>query len=357
MITKKLMVHTIENSYPIYIGKSLINKNTIFNKHLTGNKFMLVTSDNIPCNYAQSVAAACQPSHVDTLVLPDGEAHKTFDSWKRIIDSLLKNKHHRDTTLIAVGGGVIGDVVGFAAACYQRGVHFIQVPTSLLAQVDASIGGKTAINHPIGKNMIGAFHQPQAVIIDIDTLQTLPTREFSTGMAEIIKAALLTDADFFSMLEKNAADIISGDHNLLVEVIYHACRIKRDIVVQDEKELSGQRALLNLGHTFGHALENISGYGKWLHGEAVAIGVVLAAKLSQLKYGFSETQRIIDLLKHYNLPYALPRDINLNHFISAMQYDKKVFNNQLRFILLQRVGHAVICDNVSPSELEAVCKS
>lgn len=271
---------------------------------------------------------------------------KISDIGKKILNKLITNNHHRDTTLIALGGGIVGDLTGFVAACYQRGVDFIQLPTTLLAQVDSSIGGKTAVNHPYGKNLIGAFYQPKAVITDLNTLNTLPPREFNAGIAEIIKVALICDKEFFIDLEENIACLLQRDLNYLQATVKRACEIKRDIINADEKEKTGQRVLLNLGHTFGHAIEQLLGYGYWLHGEAVAVGLVLAAELSCYLGLISsyEVNRIRELLKKIPLPTQLPKEIAQDSLLIAMYRDKKVTNERPRLVLLERIGRAIISD-------------
>jgi 3-dehydroquinate synthase len=263
-------------SYPIYIGDSLLDNDELFSAHIRSKRVCIVSNTIVAPLYIEKVKAKLSNFDLDEIILPDGEAEKSLSNFEHIMSHLLANEHGRDTTLIALGGGVIGDITGFAAACYQRGIDFIQVPTTVLSQVDSSVGGKTAVNHPLGKNMIGAFYQPKAVIIDIDTLITLPIREFNAGMAEVIKYGILGDYDFFNWLENNIELIKSGDKNTLAIMIEKCCQCKADIVANDETE-AGVRALLNLGHTFGHAIEAEQGYGNWLHGEAVATGMVLAS--------------------------------------------------------------------------------
>lgn len=353
MKTYKIIVELKDKVYPIYIGKNLLVNTELLKQHITGKQAMIVTNDTIAKIYLPMLQSTLHDFQCDTIILPDGEQHKTLQSFHRIIDALAEHHHHRDTTLIALGGGVIGDVAGFAAACYQRGIAFIQVPTSLLAQVDASIGGKTAINHPMGKNLIGAFHQPQAVFIDIDCLKTLPKKEFNSGIAEIIKVALIKDANFFTTLEKTMSPLLQLDTEALISTIQHACKIKRDIVIADEKEKTGTRALLNLGHTFAHAIEHELGYGKWLHGEAVAVGIMLAAKLSHQKGWISaaDVKRIEKLLQSIPLPVKLPTIIKHENLWSAMQMDKKAVGEQLRFVLLKAIGHATLTTALTKEEV------
>jgi 3-dehydroquinate synthase len=279
----------------------------------------------------------------DCLILDDGEQHKTIATVEKIIDTLLRQRHDRQTTLIALGGGVVGDITGFAASIYQRGVHYIQIPTTLLAQVDSSVGGKTGVNHPLGKNMIGAFCQPQCVIADTTTLDTLPARELSAGLAEVIKYGLIHDSDFFDWLEQNIDLLLARDYQALCQAIRVSCTIKAEIVALDERE-SGIRAILNLGHTFGHAIEATMGYGKWLHGEAVAVGMVMAADLS-LRHGWiDETvkQRAIELLEKSSLPIKSPPHMSADDYMKAMAIDKKTLDGTINLILLKSLGKAVI---------------
>jgi 3-dehydroquinate synthase len=288
------------------------------------------------------------------VILPDGEQHKTLAVLSRIYDKLLEDKHNRTTTLIALGGGVVGDMTGYAAASYQRGVNFIQIPTTLLSQVDSSVGGKTGVNHPLGKNMIGAFHQPQCVIADINTLATLPPRELSAGLAEVIKYGLIGDKGFYGWLEANMAGLIACDQLLLSEAIFRSCANKAKVVASDEKE-SGIRAILNLGHTFGHAIETAQGYGNWLHGEAVATGMLLAADLSA-RMGWvdaSEVTRLKLLLQLAQLP-VIPPPMSCEQFLTLMAVDKKVLDGRLRLVLLKQIGEAVITSEVAEAEVRAM---
>ena len=347
-----LLIKTKSKSYPIYIGSDLLENAGLWREHIHGTQVLLVSNEVVAPLYAEKIRRALAFVQCDTFLLPDGEAHKDFEHWYAILDALVENKHHRDTTLVALGGGVVGDMTGFAAACYQRGVDFIQAPTSLLAQVDASIGGKTAINHPDGKNLIGAFHQPNAVLIDIETLATLPDREYRSGLAEIIKAALISDVNFFDWIEQNISGLLERQHEVIMHAVTVSCQIKSYIVSQDEKE-KGVRALLNLGHTFAHGIESILGYGTWLHGEAVACGLVLAAQLSCRRGSLSENEvsRLINLLQKASLPTVLPNEVKYDRLMQMMKMDKKVSNNQLSFILLEGIGKAIICQTVSEKEL------
>lgn len=339
-------------AYPVYIGENLLHDHILLNEFIHGEQILIVTNTTVAKLYLEEFKNIFHRSQVESLVLPDGESYKNLDTLKIIFDALAKHNHHRDTTLIALGGGVIGDMTGFAAACYHRGVAFIQIPTTLLAQVDSSIGGKTAVNHPCGKNLIGAFYQPKAVIADISVLSTLPDREFRAGLAEIIKAALICDAHFFSWLEKHMSDVLSRKADALTTAITKAIEIKRNIVARDERE-NGERALLNLGHTFGHAIEHCLGYGTLLHGEAVAIGVSMAAALSKTLDWITDTEqaRIDALLTQTGLPNHLPPEIKCDKLLAAMQGDKKIANKKLRLVLLKSIGDAVITDSIPDNML------
>ncbi len=338
-------------SYPIYIGQRLLTRPEILLRHITGKQVMIVTQANIPSTYLTVLQSILNQYQCDVFLLPDGEQHKNITYWQKIMDALLHHQHDRTTTLIALGGGVVGDITGFAAACYQRGVNYIQIPTTLIAQVDAAIGGKTAVNHAQGKNMIGAFYQPQCVISDIGTLTTLPSREYVAGLAEIIKYGLICDADFFAWLETHAADLLAKDPDTLLQAIYHSAQIKAAIVSQDEKE-NGQRALLNLGHTFGHAIEAACNYQGILHGEAVAIGILMAAELSA-EFGWlarTDVARISNLLNVMSLGKQtyLPTPPQLMQW---MQQDKKTCEGKIHFILLKAIGHAEKTSNVTTEQI------
>ena len=340
-----LSTHWVElpdHRYPIQIGSDLLTNPASFAPYLSSNRVLVITNTTVAPLYLSQLQQALASYQVDELILPDGEQYKNLATLNQIYDALLQRQHDRQTTLIALGGGVIGDMTGFAAASYQRGVHFIQVPTTLLAQVDSSVGGKTGINHALGKNMIGAFHQPQAVIADTSTLNTLPARELSAGLAEVIKYGLINDPDFFAWLEDHISALRQRDPATLAYAIERCCADKAAIVAADEKETS-TRALLNLGHTFGHAIETGLGYGTWLHGEAVAAGIVMAADLSH-RLGWlsdSDQTRISTLLTAAGLPTA-PPDLNPAAFRQHMAVDKKVQNGRLRLILLRGIGQAVI---------------
>lgn len=338
-----LYVELGERRYPIFIGSDLDPK-ALLEPYIRGRQVMIVSNETVAPLYLARYVAAIEAlgKTVATCILSDGEKYKNIEHLNLIFDALLASGFNRDCTVLALGGGVIGDMAGFASACFQRGVYFIQVPTTLLSQVDSSVGGKTGINHPLGKNMIGAFQQPQAVLADMSQLKTLPPRELSAGLAEVIKYALLGDADFLTWLEQNMDDLVQGDEAALAEAVYRSCAHKARIVANDEKE-QGERALLNLGHTFGHAIESYLGYGEWLHGEAVATGMVMAADLSQRMGWISaeDLARTKNIIQRANLPIVCPQ-IPLDDFLAYMAHDKKVLNGQLRLVLMQAVGQAII---------------
>jgi 3-dehydroquinate synthase len=350
-----LNVELGSRSYPIYIDSGLINSTDLLSNYIHSKRVCIVTNDIVAPLYLEAFKNKLDDFIVDEIILPDGEAEKSLANFNVIMSHLLTHEHGRDTTLVALGGGVIGDITGFAAACYQRGVDFIQVPTTLLSQVDSSVGGKTAINHPLGKNMVGAFYQPKAVFIDIDSLKTLPVREFNAGMAEVIKYGILGDNNFFLWLENNLSAIKSGDKDILAAMIEKCCQCKADIVAQDEKE-SGIRALLNLGHTFGHAIEAEQGYGNWLHGEAVATGMVLAAKLAVAMnlLKVSELRRIEAIILAFDLPIIAPENMGLAEFVRHMRRDKKNIAGKLRFIIPTEIGKSEMRDDVTQETLQAI---
>lgn len=351
-----LQVSLNQHSYPIYIGEGLLADANLWQRHLAGNQVMIVTNDQVAKFYLPTVQQALTNKQCDVHILPDGEQYKTISAWQEILTDLLTHQHHRTTTLIALGGGVVGDITGFAAACYQRGVRFLQMPTSLLAQVDASVGGKTAVNHPLAKNMIGAFHQPAAVIIDLTTLDTLPEREYKAGLAEVIKHGLIADADFYTWLQGRVTNLLARERETLLVAIERSCAIKARIVAEDEQEHTGMRALLNLGHTFGHAIEQCLGYGQWLHGEAVAVGLLLAARYSEL-LGWLSADDVAELrswLTAIGLPVALPKGLNYNQLYDAMLLDKKVQHGHLRLVLLKTIGAAQLVSNVDSNYLRQV---
>ncbi|MFQ3234735.1 MAG: 3-dehydroquinate synthase, partial [Paraglaciecola sp.] len=316
--------------------------------YITSNQAVLITNDVVDPLYSKLIIDNLPAIDVQKIVIPDGEQHKNLHSFERVITELLKMSAARDTTLIALGGGVVGDLTGFVAASFQRGMPFIQIPTTLLSQVDSSVGGKTAVNHPLGKNMVGAFYQPKAVFIDPSTLQTLPTREFCAGMAEVIKYGIIYDADFFTWLEDNHDLLKRQDMPSLQYAIRRCCEIKAEIVAIDERE-SGLRAILNLGHTFGHAIEADQGYGNWLHGEAVSAGMVLAACAAVKKTWLThqESARIKALLGAFSLPVCPPSNMNYNAFMQHMVHDKKVQAGKLNFVIPQGIGKAVVTHDLS----------
>ena len=342
-----------DRSYPIYISCGAISSANLLRKHIHGNQVMVVTNEVVAPLYLQNVLDKLEGLQCDTVILPDGEQHKTLQAVEKIYDVLMDKRHNRTTTLIALGGGVVGDVTGFAAASFQRGVNFIQIPTTVLSQVDSSVGGKTGVNHVLGKNMIGAFHQPQCVLIDTKSLATLPAREVAAGLAEVIKYGLIDDLAFFHWLETNIESLVALDEEPLTYAIKHACECKARVVAQDEKE-SGVRALLNLGHTFGHAIEAKCGYGEYVHGEAVAIGMNMAADLSY-RMGWltlEEAQSVGRLLLRVGLPIYPPGSMSVDDFLEAMVLDKKVVNKRLRLILIKRLGQSVIVDQLEPTLLQ-----
>jgi len=344
-----------ERSYVIHIGSGLLAQLTALLGPVLTTKIVIISNDTIAPLFIEKVVQALPTFDVTQIIIPDGEVHKTVDQFNAIMTALLTKQVARDTTILALGGGVVGDMAGFVAATYQRGIPFIQVPTTLLAQVDSSVGGKTAVNHPLGKNMIGAFYQPNAVLIDTDTLASLPEKEFSAGMAEVIKYGIIYDLPFFVWLEENKCQIANRDQQALAFVIKRCCEIKAEIVSLDETE-KGIRAILNLGHTFGHAIEAEMGFGEWLHGEAVAAGIILACEVAKREFNFSvsECRRIVDLLSYFKLPVAGPGDMVFDDYIKHMQHDKKVANNKIRFVIPTQIGHADITDTVKQSTLEAV---
>ena len=352
---KQLNLDLGEKSYPIYIGQDLLSRSEYLSEHIRGKQVMIVTNTTVAPLYLDKVKALLTDYHVCEVILPDGEAYKTLDTVNQIFTQLLEQRFDRSCTLIALGGGVVGDMTGFAAASYQRGVDFIQIPTTLLSQVDSSVGGKTGVNHVLGKNMIGAFYQPKCVVIDVDTLDTLEDREYSAGMAEVIKYGLLGNIQFLAALERDVNGLMARDKSLMIEAIYQSCQDKADIVAQDELE-AGKRALLNLGHTFGHAIENTLGYGVYLHGEAVSVGMLMAAKLSQLA-GYLSTEQVAqvrDLLEKSNLPISIAGKIDASDFMAAMSVDKKVIDGNIRLILLKDLGQAFICDDYQSQLLNQV---
>ncbi len=343
---KTLQLELGERSYPIHIGAGLISQPDLYRPHIRGRQVMLVSNETVAPLYLQSVREALSDYQLEQVILPDGEEYKTLEVLKRIFDALLEKRFNRNCCLVALGGGVIGDMTGFAAASYQRGVDFIQIPTTLLAQVDSSVGGKTGVNHALGKNMIGAFHQPRCVLADISTLDTLDERQLSAGTAEVIKYGLIENAEFFTWLENTMPRLLARDTQALIHAIERSCQCKADIVAADERE-TGKRALLNLGHTFGHAIETGMGYGNWLHGEAIAAGMAMAADLSA-RHGWispTDVERIRRLLAQARLPVDAPADINRERFLELMAVDKKALDGGLRLILLDAIGRAKVCSD------------
>lgn len=349
-----LTVSLADRSYPIHIGNGLLGQVDLILPHLKRKQVAIVSNTTVAPLYMQAIAQPLRDAGVSVIeiILPDGEAYKNNETLQIIYDHLLQNRCERNTTLIALGGGVIGDLTGYAAATYLRGVPFIQVPTTLLSQVDSSVGGKTGINHPLGKNMIGAFYQPKLVLADIETLKTLPQRELSAGVAEVIKYGLIRDADFFDWLETNMSALMALDPAVASYAIYRSCQNKAEVVAADEHE-QGERALLNLGHTFGHAIENAMGYGVWLHGEAVATGTVMAADLSQRMGWLNDAQitRIKTIMQAAKLPIEAP-DLGAEEYLRLMQLDKKVSDGRIRLILQQDIGKAVITADYDADKLK-----
>ncbi len=351
-----LQVALGERSYPIHIGSGLLARAELVVPHLAQPRAVIVTNPTVGALYLDALTAALGGVGVGVVpvMVPDGESYKNWETLNRVFDALLTNHCERSTALIALGGGVVGDLTGFAAAVYLRGVPFIQVPTTLLAQVDSSVGGKTGINHPLGKNMIGAFYQPRLVLADIGTLDTLPPRELAAGLAEVIKYGLILDSRFFEWLEANMARLVARDPAALAHAVRRSCELKAEVVAQDERE-SGLRALLNLGHTFGHAIEAGLSFGTWLHGEAVAAGTVQAARLSQ-RLGFlseADVQRVVALLQRANLPTAAP-DLGVDRYLELMGLDKKVEGGKLRLVLLRRIGEGYVSAEFPQADLRAV---
>ncbi len=351
-----LHVELGDRRYPIYVGANLLSSGNLIAGAIKGRQVVVVTNETIAPLYLDTVLRQLPDTMlVTSVILPDGEQYKTWQTLGDIFDQVLAARHNRSTTFIALGGGVVGDITGFAAACYQRGVDFIQIPTTLLAQVDSSVGGKTAVNHPLGKNMIGAFYQPTAVVIDTSTLATLGAREYAAGLAEVVKYGLIYDAEFHLWICANRDLLAARDVDTLRHAIQRSCEIKAEVVAADERE-SGLRAILNLGHTFGHAIETQMGYGSWLHGEAVAAGMVMAVRLSAMR-GSVDVDLVVELeqlLVDLGLPVWAPQDMTSATFIDLMALDKKVIDGQMRFVLLNALGSAVVVDDVTEAELTAL---
>ena len=350
-----LQVALDERSYPIHIGRGLLQQIDLITPHLKQKRAVIVTNTTVAPLYLDQLRSTLESAQISVLpvVLPDGEAYKTWETLNLIFDALLEARCERSTTLFALGGGVVGDMVGFAAACYQRGMPFIQIPTTLLSQVDSSVGGKTAINHPLGKNMIGAFYQPKLVLADIGTLDTLPDRELKAGLAEVIKYGLIRDLPFFEWLEANMPKLLARDPEALAYAVQRSCANKAEVVAADERE-TGDRALLNLGHTFGHAIETGLGYGEWLHGEAVAAGTLIAARLSCLLGWLSadDVLRIEKLFVLAGLPIKGPA-LGAGRYLDLMSHDKKVIDGRLRLVLLTAIGKAVVSDIATADQIGA----
>lgn len=356
VIMHTLHVELGERSYPVYIGRDLFADSGLVEHHVVGNEVAIISNTTVAPLYVRKLRHALgEGRRITEIVLPDGEQYKTLASLEHIFECLLQERHSRSTTIIAVGGGVVGDIAGFAAACYQRGVAFIQVPTTLLSQVDSSVGGKTAVNHPLGKNMIGAFYQPLAVLIDTDSLRTLPARELSAGLAEVIKYGLICDREFYGWLQHAMPRLLARDESALAEAIERSCRNKAQVVAADERE-GGLRAILNLGHTFGHAIETAQGYGNWLHGEAVAVGMLLALRLSVARgwVDAAEVPILEALLNQAQLPLQIPAGMSPEVFIDLMGRDKKVIDGRLRLVLLRAIGEALLVEDVGSDELVAL---
>ncbi|TNF83121.1 MAG: 3-dehydroquinate synthase [Gammaproteobacteria bacterium] len=354
-IQQQLTVALGERSYPIYIGTGLLEDSSLLDRHITGSQVAVITNDVLAELALPQLLAALQGcnAQVSVFTLADGEGEKNLANYAAIMDHLIVERHNRTTTLIALGGGVVGDITGFAAATYQRGVNFIQIPTTLLAQVDSSVGGKTAVNHPSGKNLIGAFHQPVAVLADMGLLATLPPREYAAGIAEVVKYGVIAERTFFSWLEENAEALGAQEPQALSHAVAVSCQTKADVVAEDERE-SGRRAILNFGHTFGHAIEALTGYTEYLHGEAVAIGMVQAADLSA-RLGllpWEDARRVRTLLARFELPVAPPA-LDGKAMLNAMGMDKKVVDGTLRLILARSLGDAVVSSDVPADALMA----
>jgi 3-dehydroquinate synthase len=351
---KTINVDLASNAYPVYLGHGLLNDPSLWRKHLGTGRTLIVSNEVVAPLYLDSLKSALSGIDLEVHVIPDGEPFKTTETWYGIIDRLIGMRARRDANLIALGGGVVGDITGFAAACYMRGIRFLQAPTTLLAQVDASVGGKTAINHEQGKNLVGAFHQPSAVVIDSATLSTLAGREFNAGLAEVVKYGAISDAGFFAWLERKTAEINARDKAVLDKLIYQSVLNKAGIVARDEKE-AGVRALLNFGHSFGHALESETAYSEFLHGEAVAIGMVTAARLSESRNicGSGATDRLRKLLTAFDLPVGIPERISVAGLCNALELDKKALASGLRLVLLNAIGDAVVNDDSNKNEIFA----
>ncbi len=347
-----------DRSYPIHIGSGLLKQSELIQPYIQGKTTAIVSNETIAPLYLDALHRTTVPYKNIDIILPDGEKYKTLEVEQQIFTEMLTARCDRKTTLLALGGGVVGDMTGFAAACYQRGIPFIQVPTTLLAMVDSSVGGKTGVNHPLGKNMIGAFYQPQCVLVDTDTLDTLDDKQLSAGLAEVIKYGFIRDPEFLDWLDGNMQKLLQRDKKALTYAIYRSCQHKAKIVAADERE-AGQRALLNLGHTFGHAIETGMGYGEWLHGEAVAVGMVMAAELSQ-KMGWineKDAQKVKALIQKANLPIKPPQSISTEQFMQLMSIDKKVQDGVLSLVLMTDYGKSIVTSNFDPEALKTLLEN
>jgi len=358
--SRELVVELGDNSYPIWVGANLLETSaaTLLATKLSSSQVVVVSNDRVAPLYMSVLLKSLGDYSVDQFLLPDGEAHKNLDNFTALLDFMLARKHNRSTTVIALGGGVVGDLAGFAAASYQRGVNFLQVPTTLLAQVDSSVGGKTAVNHPLGKNMIGAFYQPSGVLIDTATLSSLPQRQYLAGVAEVLKYGVIYDLQFFDWLGDNLPALLARDHEITTQAIVESCRIKAAVVAADERE-QGLRAILNYGHTFAHALENLAGYGTLLHGEAVAIGMVQAADFAT-RLGLlpsSDALRIKALVASAGLPVQPPEDIAAKDMVATMALDKKTIDGTLRFVLPSKIGAVQVHEVTDTTALEVTLEA
>lgn len=354
---KTIDVDLPNNGYPVYLGRGLLEHRELWDRHLGGGSVLIVTNDTVAPLYLDALTGTLAHRRPEVHILPDGERYKTFETWQSILDRLVGMQARRDSNLVALGGGVVGDITGFAAASYMRGIRFLQSPTTLLAQVDASVGGKTGINHERGKNLVGAFHQPATVIIDSATLDTLKDREFRAGLAEVVKYGAIFDASFFDWLEKNADAVADRDEDAIDSIIERSVKNKARIVRQDERE-AGVRALLNFGHSFGHALESETAYETFLHGEAVAIGMVTAARLSESR-GLcvaGTTERVSSLLCRFGLPVSIPCNLDDAALFDALALDKKAVADGLRLVLLNRVGEAIVDRGSTDKEIRAAIR-
>ncbi|MFT5171867.1 MAG: 3-dehydroquinate synthase [Gammaproteobacteria bacterium] len=354
---KTLHLDLGERAYPIHIGEGLLGQKDLLIPNMEGRKVLIVSNETVAPLYLHPVITALKDFDVHRLVIGDGEAFKTLDTLSQILDAAMTHRLARDSTFIALGGGVVGDLTGFAASCFQRGIRYIQIPTTLLAQVDSSVGGKTAVNHAAGKNMIGAFHQPACVIADINTLRSLPERELAAGLAEVVKYGLIGDPDFFDWIERNVNALLARDPQALAYAIEQSCRSKAILVSEDERE-SGARALLNFGHTFGHAIEAGLGYGQWLHGEAVAAGMCMAAHMS-VRLGWlteADRERTQNLLAQLKLPVCAPANLSAQRMLELMSVDKKVRAGRLRLVLLRAIGSGVLSDDFDSEALVATLR-